>query len=62
MKHSEILSIVEESISSDNIDIINVTDISTHEVDKDDYEVFPGKMLKAGTYAVVAVRFILPIK
>jgi hypothetical protein len=42
MKHSEILTIVEQSITSTDIEIINVTNISTHVVDKDDYEVIPG--------------------
>ena len=62
MKHSVLISIVEQSISSQDIEIINIRGVSTHVVDKADYEVAPGKKLRAGMYGVVEMRVILPIR
>ena len=61
MKHSEIVTAVENAISSPDIDVVNITGVSTHVVDNDGYEVVPWKKLKAGVYGVVEMRVILPI-
>ena len=62
MKHSDILTIIENAISSPDISIIDISRINTHSVDQDDYEVVPGKRLSAGDYGVVELKVILPIK
>lgn len=61
MRHSEIVQIVERSLSTDSISVLDIKNVSTHRVEDDKYEVIPGLLLNPGLYGVVELRVIISI-
>ncbi len=62
MKRSQILEIVEDSITPPKLDILSVSQIDIHTNDEDGYEISPGKKINKGDYGVVESRVIFPLK